>query len=446
MDSLLERALLTTFRWQSRHAMRIGEVDQRQPPAPPRGPVSLYVHVPFCTALCPFCTFHRVPFREQKSNSYFAALRDELRHYHRAGFTFASLYVGGGTPTCAPGELVETIGLARQLFGMTEVSVETNPSDLRPVVLDALAGVGVRRLSVGVQSFDDRLLRAMERYDHYGSGEEIIERINAAAGSFATLNVDLMYNLPNQDLASLEHDLDVVLGLASNQVSFYPLMTAHASAGKIRSTMGAAGPSRVHEFYGRFLARLRPDYGPQSCWCFSRSASAIDEYVVDADDYVGIGSGAFSYLDGTLYATTFSLNHYTERVGRGLTGITGKRAFSIEDRVKNAFLTGLFGLELPKARVRARWGSEFEHQLRWALDAMRAIGALTDDGEAWRLTDRGMYLWVLMMSEFYESVNRFREAMRAGIRDELEALNEPEIRHAAPLTPALGSTAGARRV
>jgi coproporphyrinogen III oxidase-like Fe-S oxidoreductase len=421
MDSLLERGLLTTFRWQSRHAMRISEVDQRQPPSPPRGPVSLYVHVPFCTALCPFCTFHRVPYRERRANTYFAALRDELRLYHRAGFAFASLYVGGGTPTCAPGELVETIGLARDLFGMTEVSVETNPRDLRPDVLTALAGVGVRRLSVGVQSFDDRLLRAMDRYDHYGSSAEIIDRVNVAAGSFTTLNVDLMYNLPNQDLASLEHDLDVVLGLASNQVSFYPLMTARASAAKIRSTMGSAGPSRVHEFYGRFLARLRPAYGPQSCWCFSRTPSAIDEYVVDAEHYVGIGSGAFSYLDGTLYAATFSLNHYTDRVSRGLTGITGRRVFSVEDQLKNAFLSGLFGLELPKSRVRARWGDRFEAQLRWALDAMRAIGALTEDADAWRLTDRGMYLWVLMMSEFYESVNRFRDAMRAGIRDELEA-------------------------
>ncbi len=426
MDSVLERALLTTFRWQARHAMRISEVDQRQPPAPPTGPVSLYVHVPFCTALCPFCTFHRVPFHERASGRYFAALRDELRLYHRSGFSFSSLYVGGGTPTCAPGELVETIALARELFGMSEISVETNPTDLRPAVLEPLAEVGVQRLSVGVQSFDDGLLRAMERYDHYGSSAEIIERINGAADSFPTLNVDLMYNLPNQDLPSLEHDIDVVLGLRSNQVSFYPLMTAHSAAAKIRATMGTPGPSRAHEFYERYLARLRPAFRPQSCWCFSRTAAAIDEYVVDADDYVGIGSGAFSYLDGTLYATTFSLNHYADRVSRGLPGITGKRSFTLDDRLKNAFLTGLFGLELRKARVQARWGDEFEAHLRLALDAMTLIGAVTEDSTAWRLTNRGMYLWVLMMSEFYESVNRFREAMRAGIRDELDALAAPD--------------------
>lgn len=437
MESIVERGLLSTFRWQSRHAMRIGEVDQPRPPSPPARPASLYVHVPFCTALCPFCTFHRVPFREAMSHRYFAALRDELRLYHGAGYAFSSLYVGGGTPTCAPEELAETVTLARELFGMQEVSVETNPVDLRPAVIEQLVAAGVRRLSVGVQSFDDRLLRAMERYDIYGSGAEIIERLDAAAPSFQTLNVDLMYNLPQQDDASIERDLDVLLGLRANQVSFYPLMTAHSAAAKIRNTMGAAGPNRVRAYYERYLARLRPAFQPQSAWCFSRTAAAIDEYVVDADDYVGVGSGAFSYVDGTLYATTFALNHYVDRVGRGHAGITGRRVFSVEDQLKNAFLTGLFGLELPKARVAARWGGRFEAQLWWALDAMKAVGALTEDDTAWRLTDRGMYYWVLMMSEFYENVNRFREAMRARIAAELE---EPELRHDAPLVPALGGT------
>lgn len=442
MESIVDRALLTTYRWHARHAMRIGEVDQVELPAPPRGAASLYVHVPFCRVLCPFCTFHRVPFREQKSRRYFAALRDELRLYHRAGFTFTSLYVGGGTPTCALGDLVETVGLARELFGVREISVETNPMDLRPDVIEQLAAVGVRRLSVGVQSFDDRLLRAMERYDKYGSSAEIIERLDAAAGAFPTLNVDLMYNLPHQDEASLEHDLDVLLGLRANQVSFYPLMTAHTAEAMIRATMGATGPNRVRQHYERYLARLRPTFEPQSCWCFSRSRTAIDEYVVDADHYVGVGSGAFSYLDGTLYATTFSLNEYVDRVGRGLTGITGRRVYSTSDQIKNAFLTGLFGLELGKARVAARWGDRFEAELWWAIDAMKAVGALTETDEAWQLTDRGMYYWVLMMSEFFESVNRFREAMRGRIRAELD---EPELRHDGLPSAVVASPAWAPR-
>lgn len=426
MDALLEQSLRTAFRWQARHAMRIDEVDQPEPPPPPGGPTSLYVHVPFCTALCPFCTFHRVPYRTRTATSYFSALRDELRLYARAGHRFTSLYVGGGTPTCAPGELLETIALARELFGMREISVETNPSDLRPEVVEPLAAAGVRRLSVGVQSFDDNLLRAMERYTPYGSAAEVIDRVNATAGLFPTLNVDLIYNLPHQAMASVEHDLDVLLDLGANQVSFYPLMAARASADRMRSSMGEPGPSHARRVYQRYLERLRPAFQAQSCWCLSRSPAALDEYVVDAEHYVGIGSGAFSYLNGTLYATTFSLEGYAERVEQGMPGITGRRAYSLDDQLKNAFLTGLFGLELRKDRVAARWSGEFERRLWWALDAMRALGALTEDEDAWRLTEHGMYVWVLMMAEFYASVNRFRETMRLRMRDELEALALPD--------------------
>jgi hypothetical protein len=118
------------------------------------------------------------------------------------------------------------------------------------------------------------------------------------------------------------------------------------------------------------------------------------------------------------------------------------RAYSLTDQVKNTFLNRLFGLELSKAWVAERWGGEFEARLWYALDAMKAVGALTEDDVAWRLTDRGMYYWVLMMSEFFESVNRFRETMRARIRAELE---EPELGHGGSLAQVVGGTALAPR-
>jgi len=232
----------------------------------------------------------------------------------------------------------------------------------------------------------------------------------------------------------------VLLGLKANQVSFYPLMVAKSAEAKMRATMGLPEPGRVRDYYQRYLARLRPTFSPQSCWCFSKSKAAIDEYIVDADDYVGVGSGAFSYLDGTMYATTFSLNTYVERVAHGLTGVTGRRPLSRLEQMKNTFLTRLFGLELKKAWVEARWGDRFEAELWYALTAMKWLGALTEDDDAWRLTDRGMYYWVLMMSEFFESVNAFRETMRAHIKAELD---EPELRVSG--LPAPGSRLPERR-
>lgn len=416
----LDTTLLAAFRWQTRHAMKLRDDEASMPAAPVGRPVSLYLHVPFCEVLCPFCSFHRVQYRRETARRYFSALRTELRRYHQAGFVFSTVYVGGGTPTVAPDELVETLQLIRSLFPVKDLSVETNPKDLRPEVMAPLRAVGVNRLSVGVQSFDDRLLREMGRFEKYGSSREILEHLEAAAPLFPTLNLDLIYNLPHQDQASLERDLELVLGLSANQVSLYPLMTTPSTTRKLSQTLGAPDPRGVRGKYQTILARLRPSFTPQSGWCFSRGAGAIDEYIVEAEDYVGLGSGAFSYVDGTLYATTFSINAYIDRIGRGLTGISGSRPLSVREQMKQTFLMRLFGLKLDKAWVRARYGARFERELWPTLTAFELVGALEEDATAWRLTDDGLATWVLMMSSFFESVNAFREQMRSRIKAELD--------------------------
>src|SRR5206468_2548721 len=109
----------------------------------------------------PFCSFHKVQYRASVARRYFASLRQEMQQYHEAGFRFTGAYFGGGTPTSEPEELVRTVAFARELFHVREISVETNPKDLRPELLGALRAAGVSRLSVGVQSFDDTLLREM---------------------------------------------------------------------------------------------------------------------------------------------------------------------------------------------------------------------------------------------------------------------------------------------
>jgi coproporphyrinogen III oxidase-like Fe-S oxidoreductase len=418
----LERLLLAGFRWQTRTAMKFSAGEAVPMPAPPRsGSAFLYVHVPFCEVLCPFCSFHRVQYQETEARRYFAALRQEIRLYHDAGFVFTGVYVGGGTPTVACGELLETLALIRGLFPVREISVETNPRDLRDGVLAQLAAAGVDRLSVGVQSFDDQLLRKMERYEKYGSSAEIQERLQAAAGLFRTLNADMIYNLPGQSLASLERDLAILLQLKVNQVSFYPLMTTKSAEFKMSQTMGLPQARRLRPYFDTILARLRPHFAPQSAWCFARGGGALDEYIVEADNYVGVGSGAFSYLDGVMYATTFSLAAYAERVGRGLTGITGQRRLSAVEQVMHALLVRLFGLRLEKSWFVERFGRRKLQTLAPMLASLKVAGALREDKTTYQLTDRGMYYWVLMMASFFESVNAFREQMRALVAAELDA-------------------------
>jgi coproporphyrinogen III oxidase-like Fe-S oxidoreductase len=421
---LIDSLLIRLFRFRTRGFMKMEEADGRVPPVPV-GDAYLYVHIPFCEVLCPFCSFHRVQHRTAQARSYFASLREEIRRYHAAGHRFTGVYFGGGTPTCEPAELVETIGLVRSLFGVGEVSVETNPKDLQPPLLEALRAAGVTRLSVGVQSFDDQLLHEMERHTKYGNGAETAERIRLAAPYFPTLNVDLIFNQPHQTLESLQRDLAIFRTLGANQISMYPLMTSPTVLRRMEKNMGQPDQRRLRQFYQAIVRELSPDFTPSSAWCFTKSGQGSDEYLVASENYVGVGSGAFSYLDGTLYSTSFSLQAYGERIRDGLTGITTRHQLGETDRMRYTLLVKMFGLGLDQDWARARYGRRFFRKLWGELRTMEVLGAATRDARGWRLTGRGMFWLMLMMSEFFESVNAYRDAMRAHVHVELESYNQP---------------------
>jgi coproporphyrinogen III oxidase-like Fe-S oxidoreductase len=420
-----ERPFLHVLRREYASAMRFDEDDEAEVmPAAPEGACQLYVHVPFCEVLCPFCSFHRVRYNADKTARYFAALRQEIRLYHDAGFRFSDVYVGGGTPTVSPPELLATLELIRAASPVQTISIETNPNHLEPEVLARYRDAGVTRFSVGVQSFDDGLLAGMDRLEKYGSGALIRERLAGIRGVFPTLNVDMIFNLPGQTLAMLDRDIDALLELDVDQVSFYPLMTASTARHKMHKTMGEADESLRHAMYERVLDRMLPGYRASSAWCFTRGEGMFDEYIIDEDDYVGVGSGAFSYVDGSMYSTTFSLNHYCRRIEGGQSGITQRRTLGARERMRYDYLVRLFGGTLKREYIAERYGAAFWLLLAPELAAMRAVGATRHDADALRLTRRGMYCWVLMMSEFFNSVNDVREHMREHIRAELDAWNE----------------------
>jgi coproporphyrinogen III oxidase-like Fe-S oxidoreductase len=420
-----ERPLLAVLGHEYAASMRFAEDDAaREVPAAPPAPCQLYVHVPFCEVLCPFCSFHRVRYNPARTRRYFDALRREIALYHEAGFRFADVYVGGGTPTVDPDELIATLERVRASSPVRSISIETNPNHLQPETLVRYRAAGVTRLSVGVQSFDDALLARMERLHKYGSAAAIGERLRATQGIFPTLNVDMIFNLPGQTLAMLERDLDALLALGVDQVSFYPLMTAPSARRKMAQAMGRSDPALRYPMYQRILERMLPAYRVSSAWCFSRGAGLFDEYIIDQSDYVGVGSGAFSYVGGAMYSTTFSLDHYCARVEGGLNGITQRRALGTKERMRYDYLMRLFGGALRWDDVHRRYGRAFALRMAPELAAMRLLGATRHDADAIRLTRLGMYCWVLMMAEFFNAVNDVREQMREHIRAELEAWNE----------------------
>jgi len=392
----------------------------------------LYVHVPFCRQLCTYCSFNRFYFKEDRTRSYFKTLRQEMDMVADLGYRFGAMYIGGGTPTVLLDELAETIDKAKGLFpDIKDVSSETNPIDLGDELYQALSG-RVDRLSVGVQSFDNDLLRQMSRYQTTGSAEETLERVRSMRGKFGSFNVDMIYNFPTESFETLAHDLELVRQTGCNQTTFYPLMASPEKRRALRRTIGKIDYKREHAMFNMVYDGLTEGglFVPSSAWTFSANRDMIiDEYIVDYPEYVGIGSGAMSYLGGANYTNTFSLREYHKRIDEGKMGLAKTTGASMGKRtaMRYTFAAKLFGLYLDNREFKETYGVTVQQGLPLEMAFMKLVGALDqNDEDAVTLTAKGRYLMVALMRETLAHSNDYRDQARAALsRDEYTELLEP---------------------
>lgn len=425
---LSERMLTRVVKTMTKKHLALNPTEEtHMPPAEPGRLYMLYMHVPFCERLCPYCSFNRYPFREDVAEPYFASMRKEMLMLKDLGYDFESIYVGGGTPTVMIDELCETLDLAREHFSIREVASETNPNHLTRPYLEKLRG-RVQRLSVGVQSFDNGLLKQMDRYEKYGSGEEILERIAEAQPYFDSLNVDMIFNFPSQTEDILIDDLEKIALCGARQTTFSPLYVSAATAKKMAATLGAVDYDREQRYYhlldGVLAGGDDPLFRRSTLWTFTRNDGTdaeereqIDEYQVAYVDYPAIGSGSITHLKNCLYVNNFSISDYNRAIASGRMSIMGKTELPKRDLMRYQFLLDLYKLRLDKRNFKRIFGCSVEAGLPMEMAFMRLNGAFaTDDAEELTLTPRGRYLTVVMYRQFLSGMNNLRDQARANLK------------------------------
>jgi hypothetical protein len=191
-----------------------------------------------------------------------------------------------------------------------------------------------------------------------------------------------------------------------DQITFYPLMGPRA----LRGSYG-----REKRLYKLIRSELADSYRPSTAWCFSRLGSGgaeepalIDEYIVAHEEYAGLGSGSFGYLGGMLYANSFSVPRYIELLDGGLLPLAAARSFAPAERLRYDFLIKLFGGRLDLDALERRHGRQAMRALTSARVLLRLAGVVRRRGSIIGLTPRGYYVWVILMREFFQGVNRLR--------------------------------------
>jgi menaquinone C8-methyltransferase len=368
---------------------------------------SLYIHIPFCRTLCPFCCFNRYLLDETKARRYFANLKKEVELYIERGFRFSDFYFGGGTPTVLMDELLGFIDFLKQNFKVRQISMETTQREINSEMISALKKTGINRLSIGVQTFDNDLLRAMGRL--VGSGEEAIEKLKMAQGQFDTVNADFIFNFPTQTVEQFEKDVVTFKTLGLDQATFYPLMPSPHKKSRLERRFHKINTSREKEFYDVILRELyQGGYEASTAWCFSRGDRLIDEYIIDYDDYVGVGAGSVGFLNGDFFVNTFSLEKYDELISGGKLPIVSWRRLTEREHLRYYVLTKLFGMSLNPEKFRQRFDADVNQKLRLELAFCRLFGLVKDNNQI-QVTPRGMYTVCVMQKEFFAALNTLRE-------------------------------------
>lgn len=368
----------------------------------------LYIHVPFCDNLCPFCTFHKFKHNFEDSNRYFKTLREEIKILKRKNVKVDSVYIGGGTPLINEKQLRITIKLVKKLFDVEDISCETDPNHIDVNTVYKLKGL-IKRLSIGVQSFDDEILKQLSRYKRFGSSLEIKEKISKIAGILPITNIDLIFNIPNQTQDILRDDLQSAKDLGIEQITTYPLMSSDLNSGFLKSKKINTNEQK---FYNIIKEELK-DYTKNNMWSFSKNLVDLsDEYVSTHDEYIGVGSGAFSYLDGKLFINAFDLKEYEENIITRKDALMAKSEFENINKIEYAMLSTLFGGKLNIKEFNKLYNVDLEKLLRKELYLVKKLDVIKIEEGIIYPTQFGEYLLVIMMASFYSGMDKVRAMFR----------------------------------
>ncbi len=302
--------------------------DHRKDSVPKTQKTNLYVHIPFCKSMCPYCPYNRVRYQKERLGPYIKSLLKEIDLYHEklGNIEISSLYIGGGTPTNAIAELGEVINKLKSCFTIIgDIAIETTVSDINVDTVKMLNTYGVNMISVGVQSFKDNFLKLLGR--NYTSND-IRNAINILkSANFDTINIDLMFALPKQTKNDILHDIKKVIELDVDQITIYPLFTfPYSTVGEFLKGKKIKMPDfwLRKKFYMLFHeAFVTNGYSITSVWGFTKNKKQKRKYSsVTRDNYIGLGAGAGSRLESLFYFNTFSIEAYNDLLAKEILPIS----------------------------------------------------------------------------------------------------------------------------
>ncbi|VDH01531.1 Oxygen-independent coproporphyrinogen-III oxidase 2 [Lysinibacillus sphaericus] len=312
----------------------------------------IYIHIPFCHQICHYCDFNKVFFENQPVDEYIETIDKEFSLLKQSGADFTkveTVFFGGGTPTALTAKqlerLLEIVHSYINVKALTEFSTEANPDELTIDKLSVLKNGQVKRLSLGVQSFDADLLKKIGRSHSPKQAIDVVN--NARRAGFENISIDMIYALPGQTQAQWKDTLDQALALELPHYSGYSLIVEPKTVFYNLMNKGRLplpGEDEETVMFAELIDRMERAGRSQyeiSNFAIPGRESIHNMIYWENDEYAGIGAGAHGYLNGVRYANIAPLKRYMEHVETGELPRKEENTVTLQESMEEEMFLGL---------------------------------------------------------------------------------------------------------
>lgn len=371
--------------------------------------LGLYVHIPFCKSICNFCPYCKELYTPEKCNTYIDYLLREIHMVGRSQIVAArqsvqsdilqaekiqnkkrvtSLYFGGGTPALAAERIGEIIDALQEYFTITEgIGVELHPDNVTVPVLELLREAGVTKISIGIQSFQEKYQEILGRkLVDFKSMSEALKAV-----PFETVSMDFIFALPDQTFADLKSDIDMAFDGGANHIAIYPFIDFTFTNSKV-SAMGKSEKRKLLDDITNYC--LKRECKRDSIWTFSKSHDEKIRYSsMTRDNFLGFGCSATTLLNMQFKINTFSVAEYQKRIEQGQLPTSLTLRFTKRQRMVYYLFWTTYSTKVDAKDFEAFFEVPLRKMYGMELFMAKLLGFVTEESGVYTMTLKGAFYY-----------------------------------------------------